>query len=124
MVAAKHSSGRSVEYQYDKHGKLAHLHDSEYGDEFYRYDQFNRLVQMSDAGGRPLLVNAYGSLSEVTSQTLSDGRRRRFDYGFDEQRRLSSVLVTDDLGYTTRWTRGNATLPMPPGLAKGTAAAL
>jgi YD repeat-containing protein len=115
VILARHSSGHAIRYEYDSAGRLAHVDDSENGEEFYQYDPVNRLTSVLDSEGRPLLVNTYGYLGEVRSQTLADSRRLRFEYGFDDHQKVSVVVFTDDLGYTRRWMRGRdgfyATLP-------------
>ncbi len=94
--------------------------DSADGEEFYQYDPVNRLTSVLDSTGRPLLVNTYGYLGEVTSQTLADHRKLRYEYGFDEKQRSDEVDFTDDHGYVTRWMRGRdgfyGSLPQPPKL--------
>jgi YD repeat-containing protein len=119
VVLAQHSSGRAIRYEYDPAGRLTHVRDSEDGDEFYQYDPVNRLTSVLDSTGRPLLVNTYGYLGEVTSQTLADHRKLRYEYGFDEKQRSDAVTFTDDHGYVTRWMRGRdgfyGSLPQPPG---------
>jgi YD repeat-containing protein len=118
VVLAQHSSGRAIRYEYDPAGRLTHVRDSEDGEEFYQYDPVNRLTSVLDSKGRSLLVNTYGYLGEVTSQTLADHRKLRYEYGFDEKQRSDEVTFTDDHGYVTRWMRGRdgfyGSLPQPP----------
>ena len=64
------------------------------------------LVSVLDSTGRKLLLNTYGPFGEVTSQTLADGRKLRYDYGFDDRQRTSEVIFTDDHGYVTTWMLG------------------
>lgn len=119
VVRAQHSSGRAIRYEYDAAGRLTHVDDSENGGESYTYDPVNRLTAVLDSTGRPLLVNTYGYLGEVTSQTLADHRTLRYEYGFDENQKSNEVTFTDDHGYVTRWMRGRdgfyESLPRPPG---------
>jgi YD repeat-containing protein len=103
MIRAKKNSGRSVEYEYDKAGRLAHLRDSESGEESYQYDPINRLTTILDARGRPLLQNSYGDMGEITSQTLADGRKLLYEYGWDENRKPSYLKLTDPHGYVIQW---------------------
>ena len=118
VILAQHSSGHTIRYEYDTDGNLMHVRDSENGEEAYKYDPANRLISVLDPAGRTLLQNTYGSLGEVTSQTLADHRKLRYEYGFDENQKTSEVIFTDDQGYVTRWLRGRdgfyATLPQPP----------
>jgi YD repeat-containing protein len=118
VTLAQHSSGRALRYGYDTAGLLTHVHDSENGDEFYKYDPVNRLTSVVDSSGRQFLVNTYGYVGEVTSQTLADGRILRYRYGFDQNQRPTDVIFTDDLGYVTRWMRGRdgfyGSMPQPP----------
>ncbi len=118
IIRAQNSSGHTIRYEYGAGGKLKRVQDSELSGEFYQYDPANRLTSVLDSTGRPLLVNTYGYLGEVTSQTLADHRTLRYAYGFDENQRTSSVTFTDDHGYVTRWIRGRdgfyGSLPQPP----------
>jgi YD repeat-containing protein len=106
VIAAHHSSGHVIEYEYDSGGRLTHIHDSQNGDEYYQYDSFNRLTAVLDPSGGVLLTNTYGSLGELTSQTLADRRTLRYEYGFDEHQKRIEVDFTDDRGYFTRWIQG------------------
>jgi YD repeat-containing protein len=118
VVLARHSSGRAIRYEYDATGRLTHIRDSENGEESYTYDPVNRLTAVLDSTGRPLLVNTYGYLGEVTSQTLADHRTLRYAYGFDQNQKSNEVTFTDDRGYVTRWMRGRdgfyGSLPRAP----------
>jgi YD repeat-containing protein len=118
VILAQHSSGHAIRYEYDSGGRLTHVVDSADGEEFYQYDPVNRLTSVLDSKGRSLLVNTYGYLGEVTSQTLADHRKLRYEYGFDEKERCDEVDCTDDHGYVTRWMRGRdgfyGSLPQPP----------
>jgi len=106
ITLAKDSTGRAVQYEYDAAGRLTHLRDSKNGDEFYQYDPINRMTTVLDAKGHPLLVNTYGYLGEVTSQTLADKRKLRYEYGWDSNQKLTELKFTDPQGYVIEWRRG------------------
>jgi len=115
---ASSSSGRTVSYEYDTAGRLTHVHDAQNGDETYEYDQVNRLTSVLDAQGRPLLLNKYGYLGEIQSQTLADGSKFVYNTGWNESRRLDYLKLTLPNGYTIEWnlTRDGLTRswPQPP----------
>jgi uncharacterized protein RhaS with RHS repeats len=96
----------AVQYEYDGAGRLTHVHDSANGDKFYQYDPINRMTTVLDAKGHPFLVNTYGYLGEVTSQTLADKRRLLYEYGWDSNQRLTFLKFTDPQGYVIEWWRG------------------
>jgi YD repeat-containing protein len=106
ITLAKDSTGRAVQYEYDAAGRLTHVHDSKNGDEFYQYDPINRMTAVLDAKGHPVLVNAYGYLGELTSQTLADNRKLLYQYGWDYNQKLASLKFTDPQGYVIEWWRG------------------
>ena len=115
VTSGKSSSGRSVSYEYDAPGRLAHVHDPQNGDEFYEYDPVNRLTSVSDAQRRPLLVNRYGYLGEIQSQTLADGSQLLYETGYDESHRMDYFKLTLPNGYTIEWnlTRNGLTRSWP-----------
>jgi YD repeat-containing protein len=103
ITSAKESSGRTIQYDYDAAGRLTHVHDSENGDESYEYDPTNRLISVFDAHRKPLLVNTYGYLGEIQSQTLADGRKLSYESGYSENRKLDYLKLTLPNGYTIEW---------------------
>lgn len=115
---ASSSSGRTVSYQYDTAGRLTHVQDPQNGDESYQYDQANRLTSVLDAQGRPLLINKYGYLGEIQSQTLADGSSLVYNAGYNENHRMDYLKLTLPNGYTIEWqlTRNGFTRswPQPP----------
>ena len=112
------SSRRTVQYEYDAAGRVAHVHDSEYGDEFYEYDPANRLTSVLDEHHRPLLVNTYGFTNDMRSQTLADGRKLLYESGYDENHKLVGLKLTLPNGYVVQWllTRNGfaRSWPKPP----------
>jgi YD repeat-containing protein len=106
VTSATNDSGRSVQYGYDDAGRLIHVKDSGGGDETYQYNSLNRMTAVLDAERRPVLVNTYGYLGEVTSQTLADGRKLLYEYGWDSNQRLTYVKFTDPRGYSIDWWQG------------------
>ncbi len=115
IISAKQSSGRTIQYDYDASGRLAHVHDSQHGDEFYEYDPANRLISVLDAHHRPVLVNTYGYLGEIQSQTLADGRKLSYEGGYGENHKLDYLKVTLPNGYAIEWwlTRDGFTRSWP-----------
>jgi YD repeat-containing protein len=103
IASAKETSGRTMQYDYDAAGRLIHIHDTENGDEFYEYDPVNRLTSVLDAQHNPLLVNTYGYLGEIRSQTLADGRKLLYESGYDESHKLDYLKLTLPNGYTIEW---------------------
>jgi YD repeat-containing protein len=118
ITSGTEASGHAIQYEYDSAGRLAHVHDSQNGDEFYEYDSLNRLITVRNAQHRPLLVNAYGDLGEIQSQTLANGERLQYESGYDENQKLASLKLTLPNGYTILWqlTRNGfvRSWPKPP----------
>jgi len=103
ITSGTESSGKAIQYEYDAKGRLAHVHDSRSGDEFYEYDPANRLTTVRDGRHRPLLVNTYGFLGEIQSQTLADGEKLLYESGYDQNHKLQSLKLTLPNGYTILW---------------------
>jgi YD repeat-containing protein len=103
IIAAADASGRTLRYEYDNLGRLVHLVDPEFGDEFYEYDAANQLTTVRNAQRQTMLVNEYGHVGQVLSQTLADGRRLRYEYGWSGRDRVSFLRVTLPDGYTIEW---------------------
>jgi YD repeat-containing protein len=118
IASAKESSGRVVEYGYDQAGRLVHLRDAGYGDEFYEYDSLNQLTSVLDAQHRPLLGNAYDEFGRIRSQSLADGRKLLYECGYNENHQLASVRLILPNGYVVDWmlTRNGfvSSMPHPP----------
>ncbi len=118
ITSGTETSGHAIQYEYDASGRLAHVHDSQNGDEFFEYDSFNRLVAVRNAQHRPLLVNAYGDMGEIRSQTLANGEKLQYESGYDENHKLVSLKLTLPNGYTILWqlTRNGfvRSWPQPP----------
>jgi YD repeat-containing protein len=118
IVSGTVSSGHTIHYEYDAAGRLIHVHDSQKGDEFYEYDPLNRLVTVRNTQRRPLLVNVYGDLGEIRSQTLANGEKLLYESGFDENQKLVSLKLTLPNGYSILWQRTREGfiryLPQPP----------
>jgi hypothetical protein len=78
----------------------------------------NRLTAVRNAQRQPLLMNAYGYLGEIQSQTLADGEKLVYESGFDQSQRLESLKLTLPNGFTIRWqlTRNGfvRSWPRPP----------
>ena len=112
---ASSSSGRAVSYEYDTAGRLVHMHDAQNGDESYEYDEANRLTSVLNAQGRPLLINKYGYLGEIQSQTLADGSSLVYNSGYDENHRMDYLKLTLPNGYRIEWqlTRNGYTRTWP-----------
>ena len=112
---AKESSGHIIQYEYDNAGRLTHVRDSQDGEEFYQYDPINRLTAVLDEKRRPVLLNVYGYMGEITSQTLADGRKLSYEYGWDENHRPYRCEFTDPNGYTIQcWqVRGRSLCSLP-----------
>jgi YD repeat-containing protein len=112
------SSGHAIQYEYDAAGRLVHVRDSQNGEEFYEYDPINRLTSVRNAQHQLLLLNTYGYLGEIQSQTLADGEKLVYESGFDQNQRLESLKLTLPNGYTIRWqlTRNGfiRSWPQPP----------
>ena len=102
IAAAADASGRTLRYEYDAQGRLAHLVDPEFGDEFYEYDVANQLTVVRNAERKTMLVNEYGHVGEILSQTLADGRRLTYEYGWND-RDVSLLRVTLPDGYMIEW---------------------
>jgi YD repeat-containing protein len=100
ITSGKESSGHSIQYEYDAAGKLVHVRDSQNGEEFYEYDPANRLTAVRDAHHRPLLVNTYGYLGEILSQTLADGEKLLYESGYNQDHKLTMLTLTLPNGYT------------------------
>jgi YD repeat-containing protein len=115
IVSAKQSSGRAVEYEYDSGGRLVRVHDAQNGDEFYAYDPANRLTSVMGARHQPLLVNTYGYLGEIRTQTLADGRKLLYENGYNESHKLDYLKLTLPNGYSIEWmlTRNGFTRSWP-----------
>jgi YD repeat-containing protein len=105
ITAAKESTGRTVQYNYDEAGRLVHVVGAQNGDEFYEYDPANRLTVVRDAQHRALLINKYGYLGEMLSQTLADGTKLLYENGFDENHKLTSLKLTLPNGYVIFWQK-------------------
>jgi YD repeat-containing protein len=94
------------------------VRDSQNGGEFYEYDPVNRLVAVRNAQHQPLLVNTYGFLGEILSQTLADGEKVQYESGYNQDHRLMSLKLTLPNGYTILWqlTRNGfvRSWPQPP----------
>jgi len=105
ITSGTESSGHAIQYEYDKAGRLVHVHDSQNGEEFYEYDSMNRLTTVRNAQHRPLLVNEYGDMGEIRSQTLADGEKLLYESGYDENQKLASLKLTLPNGYTILWQR-------------------
>jgi YD repeat-containing protein len=118
ITSATESSGRTVQYEYDAAGRVSHVHDSKYEDEFYEYDPANRLTSVLDGHHRPLLVNTYGFMNDMRSQTLADGRKLLYESGYDENHKLVGLKLTLPNGYLVQWllTRNGfaRSWPKPP----------
>ena len=112
------TSGHVVHYEYEAAGRLIHVHDSQKSDEFYEYDSLNRLVTVRNAQHSPLLVNVYGDMGEIRSQTLANGEKLQYESGFDEDQKLASLKLTLPNGYSILWQRTRdgfiRYLPQPP----------
>jgi YD repeat-containing protein len=105
ITSGTESSGHAIQYEYDKAGRLVHVHDSQNGEEFYEYDSMNRLTTVQNAQHRSLLVNEYGDMGEIRSQTLADGEKLLYESGYDENQKLASLKLTLPNGYTILWQR-------------------
>jgi len=118
ITSGRESSGHAIQYEYDAAGRLAHMIDSQNAEEFYEYDPANRLTAVRDARHRPLLVNTYGYLGEILSQSLADGEKLLYEYGYDQDHKLASLKLTLPNGYTILWqlTRNGyvRSWPKPP----------
>lgn len=115
ITSAKSSAGRTVSYEYDTGGRLSQVHDTQNGDEFYEYDAVNRLTSVLDAQHLPRLLNKYGYLGEIQSQTLADGRKLLYETGYDESHQLDYLKLTLPDGYSIEWrlTRNGLTRSWP-----------
>jgi hypothetical protein len=71
-----------------------------------------------NAQHRPLLVNIYGFLGEIQSQTLANGDKLLYESGYDENHKLVSLKLTLPNCYTILWqlTRNGfvRSWPRPP----------
>jgi YD repeat-containing protein len=118
ITSGKETSGHAIEYEYDAAGRLVHVRDSQSGEEFYEYDPANRLTAVRDARHHPLLVNTYGYLGEIRSQTMADGEKLLYESGYDQDHRLTMLKMTLPNGYTILWqlTRNGfvRSWPRPP----------
>ncbi len=118
ITSGKESSGHAIQYDYDSAGRLVHMRDSQNAEEFYEYDPANRLTAVRDARHRPLLVNTYGYLGEILSQTLADGEKLLYESGYDQDHKLTMLKLTLPNGYTILWqlTRNGfvRSWPRPP----------
>ena len=103
IISATSSAGRTLHYEYDDAGHLIHVHDSDTGDEYYEYDKVNQMTRVLDGQHRPLLVNDYGYVGELRSQTLADGSKMVYESGYDDQRRLEEFKATLPNGYSIQW---------------------
>jgi YD repeat-containing protein len=103
ITSGKESSGHAIQYEYDAGGRLVHVRDSQTGEEFYEYDPANRLTAIRDGDHHPLLVNTYGFLGEIQSQTLANGDKLLYESGYDENHRLVSLKLTLPNRYTILW---------------------
>jgi YD repeat-containing protein len=103
ITSGTESSGHAIQYEYDTAGRLVHVHDSQNGDEFYEYDPANRLTAVRDAQHHPLLLNTYGYLGEIRSQTLADGEKLLYESGYEENHKLVSLRLIMPNGYTILW---------------------
>jgi hypothetical protein len=106
IVSAQGSAGRAMQYEYDTGGRLAHIHASKNGDEFdefYEYNPANQLTSVLDAHHRPVLINTYGALGEIRSQTLANGEKILYESGYDEHTRLTYLKLTLPNGYLIQW---------------------
>jgi YD repeat-containing protein len=118
ITSGKESSGHAIQYEYDAAGRLVHVRDSQTGEEFYEYDPANRLIAIRDGDHHPLLVNTYGFLGEIQSQTLANGDKLLYESGYDENHKLVSLKLTLPNRYTILWqlTRSGfvRSWPQPP----------
>lgn len=118
ITSGTETSGHAIQYEYDAGGRLVHVHDSLNGDEFYEYDSLNRLIAVRNTQHRPLLLNVYGDVGEIQSQTLANGEKLVYESGYDENQKLASLKLTLPNGYTILWQRTRdgfiRYLPMPP----------
>ena len=119
ITSGRESSGHAIQYEYDAAGRLAHMIDSQNAEEFYEYDPANRLTAVRDARHRPLLVNEYGDMGEIRSQTLANGEKLLYESGYDQDHKFQSLKLTLPNGYTILWqvTRNGLvrSWPRPPG---------
>jgi YD repeat-containing protein len=118
ITSGRQSSGHAIQYEYDAAGRLVHVRDSQNDDEFYEYDPVNRLVTVRNAQHQPLLVNTYGFLGEILSQTLADGEKVQYESGYSQDHQLMALKLTLPNGYTILWqlTRNGfvRSWPQPP----------
>jgi hypothetical protein len=68
-----------------------------------------------DAQHLPRLLNKYGYLGEIQSQTLADGRKLLYETGYDESHQLDYLKLTLPDGYSIEWrlTRNGLTRSWP-----------
>jgi YD repeat-containing protein len=102
ITAAQSNTGRTVTYDYDNAGRLAHVNDGASGDEYYQYDALNQLTAVLNAQRQAILTNRYGPRGEVESQTLADGSKIRYVSRFDDSRRLTFLQLVLPNGYSIK----------------------
>jgi YD repeat-containing protein len=74
------SSGRTVTYEYDGAGCLAHTVDSEGNEEHFTYDDRAQMLSVAFGSDQPVLLNTYDVAGNITTQTLPDGGQFVYHY--------------------------------------------
>jgi YD repeat-containing protein len=115
------SSGRTVKYDYDAAGCLSHIIDSEGHQERYTYDDKAQMLSITLGSDAAILVNTYDISGNITTQTMSDGRKFEYHYVRDPGGRGNAVvpdLITAPNGLLTHIQYNpdgyTQSLPIPP----------
>jgi len=113
------SKGRSVQYGYNSSGQLTRVGDSDGNVASYTYNDRNEMLTVGGASGAPLLTNEYLSSSQISGQTLADGRHFGYSYTFGPQMVIRQNIFQDPNGLLTYFDyveEGNflQSLPMRP----------
>ena len=96
VTRAQDDQGHSIDYSYDREGRLISVHDST-GPHFqYVYDwrQLDKLVAVKDGNGLTLLKNTYYDDGRVATQVAADGSEYRFHYVLDGEGKVAQTTVT------------------------------
>jgi YD repeat-containing protein len=98
VIQIDDSQGRTVKYGYDTHGRLAKVLHPDGTATTYQHDASNRLREIREEAGAPLLRNEYDPNGRVRRLTLADGSAYRFRYTANSYGNVTAVDVLGSRG--------------------------
>jgi RHS repeat-associated protein len=119
LVRVSGSDGRAIVFEHDRRGRLVAATDAGGGTFRYAYDQDDRLTEVIDANGDPMVVNEYDDRGRVVAQLEGGLERWRFDYEGDGSD-LSTVVTDPSGAQRIHRYRNRALISVEDGLGRTT----